>query len=764
MKLLTFVEIDVDRCSLSYGVYPCQAAIPTTGSRKCFNSLGTCQDRDQFENDPATLRFSEPSAYLPASIDSIPSIESVSFTPGVVSLGQDLGQRATLEVTFIDHRHSDAGLDPYLSDRNYNPYEQGTFWGKFRARNPYLIGRSMRLIRGSNEQILDEMETRHFVIDHFDGPTPDGRFRIVAKDILKLADGDRSQAPVLSNGFLSLAINTSTTSATLAPTGIGNEEYPASGLVAIGGKEICSFTRSGDTLTLTRAQLGTTAVAHSAQDRVQLCLRYVSEDPADIIKDLLVNYANIPEEYVPIAEWLQETESFFQRLFTGTVAEPTSVAKLVSELIEQSASSLWWDDRERELKFRVLRSIQTDSLTLDDDNIIESSLRTREQPDRRLSQVWTYYGQINPLRPQDDPDNYRSAAASVSLQKQTDYGSPGVKKIFSRWIPALGRPIALRLNDILLGRFQDAPRRLNFDLYKYGPEAITLGGGGIIRAHSLQDDTGAREDLPIQITRLDPGADLTRVEAEEMQFAVPDDFNNLVVIIETDTNDFNFRTAYDQIYDEPESGDDVYCVVEEGVVVGSTTTGAAFTVGDWPAGVNLFLEVRGKILGRGGAAGAGAGSSANGAPGQPGGLALYTRYNITIDGEGIIGGGGGGGGGGGVAQGIHGDSHGGGGGGGGRGRLGGAAGPGGPGTVTSGFPGTAGTADAAGTRGLGGVGTNTAPGGNGGDLGQAGSNGSTASGHALDTPGGVGGAAGKAIDGDSYVTLTDVTVYGARIN
>ena len=47
-------------------------------------------------------------------------------------------------------------------------------------------------------------------------------------------------------------MTTSTTSVNLTPTGIGSD-YGSSGYVRI-GSEVMAFTRSGDTLTLTRAQ------------------------------------------------------------------------------------------------------------------------------------------------------------------------------------------------------------------------------------------------------------------------------------------------------------------------------------------------------------------------------------------------------------------------------------------------------------------------------------------------------------------------------
>ncbi|WP_439363076.1 hypothetical protein ACNJYD_19805 [Bradyrhizobium sp. DASA03005] len=214
---LTYVEIDLAICSLTYGIAPCTASIPTTGDAKCFNSVKTCQDRAHFSASEVTLRFAKPAEYLPREIECIPSILSVEFSPATVSLGKNLGQRASLTITFRDHPHSDTGqgYDKYRTERAYDPYSQGTYWGKFRARQPFLRGRSLRWKIGVVGQNLPDMETRHFVIDSFDGPTPDGKYTIIAKDVLKFADGDRAQAPALSNGYLSADITAAATSATL---------------------------------------------------------------------------------------------------------------------------------------------------------------------------------------------------------------------------------------------------------------------------------------------------------------------------------------------------------------------------------------------------------------------------------------------------------------------------------------------------------------------------------------------------------------------
>lgn len=51
---LTLVEIDVDRCPLTYGQGPCTASLSADNPAKCFNTLATCQDRANYRRTPET--------------------------------------------------------------------------------------------------------------------------------------------------------------------------------------------------------------------------------------------------------------------------------------------------------------------------------------------------------------------------------------------------------------------------------------------------------------------------------------------------------------------------------------------------------------------------------------------------------------------------------------------------------------------------------------------------------------------------------------
>lgn len=1005
--VLTYVEIDVPHCSLTYSVAPCTASLtasPPTGTIKCFNSLGTCQDRPNFTDVPVTLRFSEdigfdssvtpgdpggqtqgspsitieptPAIGSDPRIDAFPLIKSINLEPAIVSLSGALGQRATLKVTFKDAPHSDAGpnFDKYPADRNYtDPFDRGTFWGKFRARNPFLRGRSMRLIRGHALQPLEQMETRLFIIESIDGPNVDGEFSITAKDILKLADGDRSVAPFLSEGFLQADIDASVTTITLSPSGIGST-YLESGYVAIGGNEICAFYRgtggidantlllvhadglnlgttftdssssnrtltslgadtrtavfkfggssmfsdsdgdalsvpadaawafggtgnftfdwwthhvgpltsiraqfgtgtaatnqywcfintdgsiqfqsivatvteidmvsaagvivadtmyhiavarngnvfniyvdgvsvatttdtsalsnygtaliigdsptlndhsecyidefrvsnvarwsadftppggpygSVDGVTLTRGQLNTTAATHSASDRVQLVLRYVGEDPANIISDLLQTYAAVPAAYIPLDDWLSETEAFLGSVYTFSICEPTSVAELISELLMQMGAALWWDDLDNIIRLQILRAVSTTAERWNEDNVLTNTLAIREQPEKRISQVIVYFGQINPLLKKDELRNYRSTQIEVDTQSETDEGSAAIKTILARGVAQGGRTTATRIAQKHLSRYTVAPRRFNFELLRYSnlnPHlgiGIRLGGGIPLNASwPFQDETGDRVDIPIQVTRHGTFADRDVIEAEEMlftSFGGDVDTADRVIILDANEMNINLKTRHDELFSDIAGGDSVTCIISEGTIIGSTSTSVpAFDVGTWPTtspAVPITVIVRGRIEGAGG----------NGrfvASGRPGGTALYTREAIVLDlteGSGEIWGGGGGGGGYINFSNFEWSA----GGGGGAGFN--------PGTAdTGGYnQGQPGTTDAGGEGG-----PNA---GDGGGPGLAGQNGST---HSQYDNGYSGGAAGRAIDGVSFCTVSspDGDIRGSQVN
>lgn len=289
----------------------------STGNEKCENTFVSCEDRFNFNNStPKTFRLYENRSPAPLNIsngldvDAIPCISEngVRTVPQTIAVGGGLGERANVSVSFKDLPHSDIGIDKYVSERSYDPSERGSFWTKLRARNPNYENRPMRVLSGylteDGEFDASNFETRHYYLDKMN--VTRGGAQIIAKDPLKLVMSKKAQVPKPSNGELASGISAVDGSATLSPTGIGSE-YPSSGKVLI-DKEIMSFTRSGDTLTITRGQNNTVAEAHNSSATVQLCYEQTGANVDVIVKDILENYANVPSSFIPAAIWQSEVQ------------------------------------------------------------------------------------------------------------------------------------------------------------------------------------------------------------------------------------------------------------------------------------------------------------------------------------------------------------------------------------------------------------------------------------------------------------------------
>lgn len=684
---ISLVELDLERCSLTYGSSPCEASIGVTGADKCFNCLATCQDKTNYTKEIVTTTYSYASGDLPRNIDAIPNIENIAFRPAKLELGESIGIRASVTVNFGDSRSPDTGPegDRYLNDRNYDPYQRGTYWGKFRARYPYTKGANIRVLRGTSDQSKDQMEVRHFIVDKVAGPTSSGQFTIVCKDALKLLNGKQAQAPKFTEAELLNEITSTDTSITVDPID-AFDNIPTGGLINLGGNEICEYSFSGTqgVLNIVRAKNNTTAEDHKKGARVQWCLQYPyttsASDPiasnytvqraVDIIRDLLINYAAVPEDYIPFNDWLTEDENNIKRFYSAIIAEPTSVQDLINELLQQTASTLWWDDSARKIRFRVLRGVSPTAATYTDDLIVGGSFSAKDQPEKRVSRVQTYYGQLNPLEKLDEKTNYSNSLATVSTESEANFGEPSIKSIFSRWIVQDNKDAADRLNKAILSRYSTPPRLLSFGMQRdqYGNLlAPELAGEYFVNSWTMQDATGASEDVPIQTVQVRTSDTGYSVMAEEVLYTetiAPEDPLNINYPIDTSQQNFNLYNVISASF--PLESDTILNITipETTIITSSNTNTPAFQIGnEWPTGMTINIVVGGTVVGKGGKGGRGGAaistsSVQSGEAGEKGGEGLVIPptcpavVNITLLNDALIGGGGGGGGGGGAAVGL----------------------------------------------------------------------------------------------------------------
>lgn len=666
----SYVELDLDFCTNMFGASPCTAT--GSGDAKCFNTFATCKDTANFSRATRTYRFCSTSGgKVPVGLDAIPCLVGINITPAVIDAGKGLGLRASCEITLRDFPHSDIRIDLYVDGRTYIPINQGSFFGKFKARNPYYNGRVMRVYSGylADDGSFDilNFEKRTYFLDGFDGIDANGIVKITAKDILKLAGDDRSVCPKPSVGKINADINNSATTATLTPTGVGALDYPASGYIRI-GSEVCSFTRSSDVLTIVRGLKGTSATEHKLGDTVQLCKEYVGQTVQDIVYDLLVNFCGVDAGYINMADWDAEQTAYLTRLYSALLTAPTGVSKLLTELCEQVGILLFWDEVNEELILKSVRPNSVSETVTDltaDYHLLADSLKLKDLNDERVNETWIYYGLIDFTKNLEEESNYKLlyVGANVSDQSTNKNRDVRIKKIFSRWITETASNAATELAQKYLERYAVAPIEANFNLdAKDG--SLALADFVRINSRQYQDFYGNNQDLLLQIVKRKEALVGTTWAFTARQFAFSSNANpDRIVDIAVDTLDLDLKAAHDALYSPASSGDVVIVTIKAGVLVSASTASiyALTNPYTWAAGVvvRLVIESGAIVAGRGGDGGRGGyaytvWSEANeytityyddGEDGEKGGSALHAQYPLSIENNGsiFVGGGGGGG-------------------------------------------------------------------------------------------------------------------------
>jgi len=653
-----FVECDMDFCANTYGNAPCTASVGVTGAAKCYNTYATCQDKPHFVKTTKTYRFCDQNADLPVGISAIPLLKSVSFASQEITPGKGLGVRGSVSVRLIDAPFPDTEIDPYWRERTYDTNNQGTFWGKFKARNPFYENRVLRVRRGylstpfSWTNFIDSV----YVIEQLQGISKDDGVTLVAKDILKLADDKKALFPKPSNGRLAADITAIQTSFTLTPSGIG-AEYEPSGKVAISG-ELMAFTRVGDVFTITRGQSNTVAESHKLDDTVQQVGIFNGSKVQDVIYTLLTSYSGISTSYIDKPAWDAEATANLAGVFSVEIPEPTGINTLVGELTEQGTCRVWWDEIAQLIQFRAIKPLPTGLPTLSDDShFLTKSIDVKTDTNQRISTVLIYFAQKKPTEKLDELKNYALRVATPNLEaiSSLEYGSNLIKKVLSRWFKTTSQGRTNALADALLKTYRDPPQVLEFNL----TPALQLKVGDLFYAQTrkMQDVTGAIASVPMEVVYAQPtDKDDIKYKAQQVSTAIPVGNVRPVDFSDSLYESVNLYDAFMIDWGVPESGIiAVFTVYENTLITGLNTTDYAINVDTrWPEGVTLKIINKGIVAGRGGKGGDGGRVFSVNIPaenGSDGGNALLVGYPVEIDNLlGIISGGSAGGGGSGGAS------------------------------------------------------------------------------------------------------------------
>ena len=651
------VEIDLWYCQLTHGTSPCTAT--ETGDAKCFNTFGTCNDTANYDDNDATpsvktYRFCSSRSPQPIGLDAIPSLESVSVSPGTIDISGGLGVRSSVSLTFKDHPSSDIGFDDYLTDRTYIAFERGSFWTKLRARNANYENRVIRVYSGYLEDDgsydLTNFEKREYILDKMD--VTNGKAKVTGKDPLKLAMEKKAQVPVPNTGELSGNLTVTTDTTFSVGTGEGAEYTTGSNFYVVIDKEIMEVTRSGDTFTHAtngRGKFNTVAATHDSGAKVQECYEQSSVNVDVIVNDLLTNYANVPTGYIDTTAWANETADYLDENMNGIIPKPTDVYKELKLLAKSAPHYLWWDDVNQKIQFTALQEPPATANVIDEGIIIEDSFKTKDRNDMRRSRVFVNYGIFDPTEKLDETRNYELTYVRTDADSTVKYDSDQVEAINTRWIGTTGKNAAVKIATLIGRRFANAPREIMFNLdpsYRIG-----LGAKRLINHRDIVDGTGAPVDTLFQIISENERGNVFEYKALEFAYGqelTGDSVTGITqVFISLDELNVNLASKYTTQIGTITGDITVKFIVDTNVVVGSSSNSTpAMTMGDWSGATttDITLEVRSGayVVGYGGDGGDG--DSTLLTAGESGGNALTMTENLTLVGTGTIGGGGGGGG------------------------------------------------------------------------------------------------------------------------
>lgn len=496
---LQVVEIRQPLCSRDFGVDPCLA----TGV-KCFKTDFTCKFRAALDlTDEISLFFVSEDAHrqTDAGYDpstAIPLLKAVRTSPTVLNVAAGdrdisaLGQRAVANIQIGDKAYNDVGIDPHVNDRTH-PLP-GTLWGRWLKRNPFYVGYTVIVYDGYRGDELADMVKREYFMSKIDRRS-DG-VMITTKDILRKITDNDVKLPAQSPGVLSGDLDTAPT--TFQISGAVEADYPAPGWVRIGDEVIsyAAVSTVGTNVQLSggaRSQLRTENESHSQGDTVQWVLAYEQEPFQDILYDMSVRTG--VDAYIDKADWDEEQQEWRPLyIFTGYVTEPTKVSKLMSEVLTQAQSNIWWDERVQMIIMRAQRPNFFPSTISEVGQIVADSLSIKDESKERVTQVSAYYNLRSPVHDPDKIASYATSAVTIDVDRQTQYGEPAEKDIFCRWInTAL---LASIMSESYLNRFKDIRQKVQFSMTAKDAETYWTGDVAKLQHWMLQDQYG--EDLITQ--------------------------------------------------------------------------------------------------------------------------------------------------------------------------------------------------------------------------------------------------------------------------
>lgn len=397
---ITLVEVDLDKCKLTWGVSPCT---PIAGGSECYNTYRTCNDYDvineiyktNYDKGTVTLRFT--SAELPAPGNGYrPYLKSYNALAQEIKDNITVKNRITVEL-IDDNGDSDIDTDPYWSTRGHSSIiVNGSYFKRLFARNPNFKYKSVRIYEGftlygvltGSWQLRFSGKIENIIFER-------GIVKLECIDDLKFLDA--SNLSTTCSG--TLAVNISHTQTT------GISVTSTTGMAASGGyilveNEIIFYSSlSGTTLvTVTRGVFGTIKSSHAQGTKISRVYLYYG-NPFDIMEDILTD-AGVGYDITSFAELSGNVAYTLEPNVAALIIKDTKRSDLFWELVEQFACKVWLDENgyvkiRRNIYYAELPSLPSylsaQSTLTDDQHIIDNSCAIDWNEKNRFTGINYYY-------------------------------------------------------------------------------------------------------------------------------------------------------------------------------------------------------------------------------------------------------------------------------------------------------------------------------------------------------------------------------------
>ena len=439
---------------------------------------------------------------------------------------QPLGRFGSCSATFKDLPFSDNHLDPYVSERDYNPLQNGTFWTKFLARNKFYNGFKIRLYDGFVGQSIAEMNEREYIIDKISNPTSSGEVKITANDLMRKTSLGNAIYPPVSNAKLRDNITATTTDIyTVGRLTEIDGTGPAFSIniKALVGDEVIRIfepiDQGGGIFLYQNVQRGegSAATAHDSGVSLDYVIN-LQGSVSQVLTYLMREFFTVQE--FDYANMTTEADTYLNHFISGDISKPTNLNEILSEVAEQVGFYIWYDESDKIIKFKAIRDEQAPVQTYNENiNIIQGSAIPKVLSSERVSDIYIQYDRIDSVLPIPSDVNYLNALLLVDSEAVTpnEYGKSVTYKIKGNWIA--NESLASATANNIIKMFRDETRAISFQLDI--KDNIDIAQVFKLAYRGFTDIYGQPELINWICTGRTRSGDILQITAQEFKFNVP---------------------------------------------------------------------------------------------------------------------------------------------------------------------------------------------------------------------------------------------------